>query len=63
MSGILIGAAVGLGIGVVTYAALKVLAGRVDLDDTKRVLNVTGLIDLVLFPVVGAVAGWLIAGD
>ena len=63
MSGIVIGALAGLGIGIVSYIALRALEGRVDLPETKRVLNVTGAIDLVLFPVIGAVAGWLFTGD
>ncbi len=63
MSGIVIGAFIGLAIAAAGYAALKTLAGRVELDDTKRVLNVTGLIDLVVFPVVGAIAGWYLSGD
>ena len=63
MSGIMIGAFAGLGVGIASFYALKALEGRVELPETKRVLNVTGLIDLVLFPIVGAVAGWLLAGD
>lgn len=63
MSGAVIGALAGLGIGVVSYVALKALEGRVEMSETKRVLNVTGTIDLVLFPVIGAVAGWLFTGD
>jgi hypothetical protein len=63
MSAPVIGALVGLGIALVSFAFLRTLAGRVELDDTKRVLNVTGLVDLVLFPVVGWLAGTFIWGD
>ena len=57
MSVSLIGAIVGLAIAVVDFAALRLLASRVDLPETKAVLNVTGFVQLLLLPVVG----WFVA--
>ncbi len=58
-----IGAMVGLVIAAADYSLLRLLASRVDLEDTKRVLNITGLSQFVLLPIVGWFAGPLIAGD
>ena len=58
-----IGALVGLAIAAVDYFLLSLLASRVDLDDTKRVLKITGLSQFVLLPIVGWFAGPLIAGE
>jgi hypothetical protein len=63
MSASVIGALVGLAIAVADYFLLRLLASRVDLDDTKRVLKITGLSQFVLLPIVGWFAGPLIAGD
>ena len=49
----LIGALVGLGIAAVDFALLRLLASRVDLPETKRVLHVTGLSQFVLLPIIG----------
>ena len=62
MSGSTIGALVGLVIAAVDFALLRLLAGRVDLDETKRVLNVTGVSQLVLLPVVGWFVGPFVFG-
>ena len=63
MSGSTIGALVGLVIAAVDFALLRLLAGRVDLDETKRVLNVTGVSQLVLLPVVGWFVGPFVFGE
>ena len=63
MSASVIGALVGLAIAVVDYFLLRLLASRVDLDDTKRVLKITGLSQFVLLPIVGWFAGPFIVGD
>lgn len=63
MSAAVIGALVGLGIAVVDFALLRLLASRVDLPETKRVLTVTGLIQFVLMPTVGWFIGPMIAGE
>ena len=63
MSASVIGALVGLAIAAVDYFLLRMLASRVDLDDTKRVLKITGLSQFVLLPIVGWFAGPLIAGE
>jgi len=63
MSGAGIGALVGLLIAAIDYALLRMLAGRVDLPETKRVLNVTGLSQFLLLPVVGWFVGPLLFGE
>jgi hypothetical protein len=59
----LIGAMVGLAVAAVDYFLLRLLASRVDLPETKRVLNITGLSQFVLLPIVGWFAGPLIFGE
>ena len=63
MSAGLIGALVGLVIAAVDYFVLRLLASRVDLPETKRVLNVTGISQFVLLPIVGWFVGPLLVGD
>jgi hypothetical protein len=63
MSAGLIGALVGLVIATVDFYLLRLLASRVDLPETKRVLTITGLSQFVLMPIVGWFAGPLIAGE
>jgi hypothetical protein len=63
MSASVIGALVGLAIAAVDYFLLRLLASRVDLEETKRVLNITGLSQFVLLPIVGWFAGPLIIGE
>jgi len=63
MSASLIGALVGLVIAAVDYLLLRLLASRVDLDDTKRVLKITGISQFVLLPIVGWFAGPFVVGD
>jgi hypothetical protein len=63
MSASVIGALVGLAIAAVDYFMLRLLASRVDLEETKRVLNITGLSQFVLLPIVGWFAGPLIIGE
>ena len=43
--------------------AITGLARRVELPETKTALNLAAIVDLALFPVVGAFAGGLITGD
>ena len=50
MTASLIGALAGLFLAAVDFVLLRLLAARVDLDETKRVLNVTGAIQFVLLP-------------
>jgi len=57
------GALVGLGMGVVGFIALRVLARRVELAETKTALNLAAIVDLALFPVLGAFLGGLITGE
>ena len=57
MSASMIGALVGLVIAAADFALLRLLASRVDLPETKRVLNITGLSQFVLLPLVGYFVG------
>lgn len=63
MSAALIGALVGLALAVADYAVLRLLATRVDMPETKRVLKITGLSQFVLLPLVGWFVGPLFAGE
>jgi hypothetical protein len=63
MSAATVGALVGLLIAAADFALLRLLASRVDLDETKRVLNVTGLSQFVLLPIVGWFVGPLFYGE
>ena len=63
MSAGLIGALVGLAVAAADYYLLRLLASRVDLPETKKVLNITGLSQFVLMPIVGWFVGPLIAGE
>ena len=60
----LIGALVGLAFGVAEYFLFGALIQRVDLtggsSDSKRVLDIVRKVQLVLFPVAGFIAGWLL---
>ena len=63
MSASMIGALVGVLIAAADFALLRLLASRVELDDTKRVLKITGISQFVLLPIVGWFAGPFIAGE
>ena len=63
MSGMQLGALGGFGLGAVGFFAMKALARRVELDETKQVLNMAAIVDIVLFPVLGAFLGGLVVGD
>jgi hypothetical protein len=59
----LIGMLVGFVIAALDFALLRKLAERVDLPETKRVLNVTGLSQFVLLPIIGWFVAPLFAGE
>ena len=63
MSGMTTGALIGLALGIVGFVAMRTLARRVELPETKTVLNLAAIVDLALFPVLGAFAGGLVTGD
>ncbi len=63
MSGMQIGAIIGLCMGVVGFFAMRTLARRVELPETKSALNLAAIVDLALFPVLGAFAGGLVTGE
>lgn len=59
----LIGALVGLAIAVADFVLLRMLTARVDLPETKRVLNITGLSQFVLLPAIGYFVAPYVIGD
>jgi hypothetical protein len=63
MSAGLVGALIGFAVAVADFFALRLLASRVELPETKRVLNVTGLSQFVLLPVIGYFVAPLFTGD
>ncbi len=63
MSAGLIGAIVGLLVAVADFALLRMLAARVDLPETKRVLNITGFSQFLLLPVIGYFVAPYLAGE
>jgi hypothetical protein len=63
MSAGIVGALIGLVIAIADFALLRLLASRVELPETKRVLNVTGLSQLVLLPIVGYFVAPLFVGE
>ena len=62
MSAALIGAVIGLVLAVVELFVLRTVAERVSMPETKKALNVAGLAQLVLFPVIGWFLGDYVAG-
>ncbi|MGE0501925.1 MAG: hypothetical protein AB7I79_13340 [Rhizobiaceae bacterium] len=63
MSPAIVGALVGLVVGVADFWFLRVLAGRVDLAETKSVLTITGVIQLIALPVMGWFVGPALFGE
>ena len=63
MSAAMIGAAVGLALAAVDLVLLRLLASRVELPETKTVLNVTGATQFVLLPLMGWFAAPFLIGD
>jgi hypothetical protein len=57
MSPSLIGLAIGLLLGGISYGMLKKLGARVDKPETKTLLNTVALIELVTLPVFGYLIG------
>ncbi|MEZ5842663.1 MAG: hypothetical protein R3D27_02875 [Hyphomicrobiaceae bacterium] len=53
----LAGALIGAVLGLANYVVLGRLAGRVEMQETRRVLRLVAQIDLVVFPVVGFLIG------
>jgi ABC-type lipoprotein release transport system permease subunit len=57
MSVALAGALVGLLLGLIAYAAIVRVAEAMPNPDTKKVLRIAGMVDVIVFPVVG----WFVA--
>jgi len=63
MSAGLIGALIGMVVALIDFFLLRLLATRVSLPETRRVLNVAGLSQLLLLPVGGWLVGHFVFGD
>jgi hypothetical protein len=63
MSSGLIGALIGMVVALVDFALLRLLATRVSLAETRKVLNVVGLSQLLLLPVGGWLLGHYVFGE
>jgi nucleoside recognition membrane protein YjiH len=63
MSSGMIGALVGLVVAIVDLFLLRLLATRVSLPETRKVLNVTGFSQLLLLPAAGWLVGHYVFGD
>ncbi len=57
MSPSLIGLAIGLLLGGLSYGILKKLGERVDKPETKKLLHIVGLSELLILPAMGYVIG------
>ncbi len=60
MTAPLIGLAIGLFVAIANYLALMRLSGRVSKPETKKVLKIVALLDLVIMPALGWWIGNLI---
>jgi len=63
MDAAVIGAGIGLALALLELLFLRALSARVDLPETKKVLRLVGVIQLVLFPVLGWFLAPLVFGD
>jgi len=59
----MMGAVLGLLLAVVDIFLLRALSARVELPETRRVLAVTGIVQLVLLPIMGYFVAPLFAGE
>lgn len=57
MSAGLAGALIGLALGFTNHFFLQRLAERVEKPETERLLQIVGLIELALFPILGLLVG------
>ena len=58
----LAGLAIGLVAGLINSAMLGKLAERVEKDETKKVLKIVGVMDLVVLPLLGFLIGEYVFG-
>ncbi len=59
----LVGALAGLVLALAYVAFARALSRRVELDDTRKALKVSALVQVVLLPLMGFAAGRLLYGD
>ena len=58
----MIGAGIGFTLGIVNYGMLTKLAERVEKQETKKVLKIVALLDLVILPLIGFLIGTHVFG-
>ena len=63
MSAGLMGAAAGLVLALGYMVFARALSRRVELEDTRKALRVSAVVQIVLLPLMGYAAGRLIYGD
>jgi len=63
MTTALVGALAGLLVGGISFGFSRALAGRVDLPETRLALNVSGWIQVILFPIAGYFIAPLVFGE
>jgi hypothetical protein len=63
MSAGIIGALAGLVLALGYLAFARALSNRVELEDTRKALNVSAAVQIVLLPVMGYAAGTFAFGD
>ena len=63
MSVALAGALAGLGLALLEFLFLRALSRRVDLPETRTALAVAGMVQVVLFPVLGWFAAPYLFGE
>jgi hypothetical protein len=63
MSAGVLGALAGLALALGYLVFARALGRRVELDDTRRALNVSAIVQIVLLPVMGYVAATFAFGD
>jgi hypothetical protein len=62
MSPGLVGLVIGSVAGVASYLALGALKARVDMAETRKVLSIAAVVELITFPVVGYLVGAYVFG-
>jgi phosphate/sulfate permease len=63
MSAGIVGALVGLALALGYLAFARALGRRVELEDTRKALNVSAIVQIVLLPVMGYAAATFAFGD
>ncbi len=63
MSTAVYGALLGLVVAAIDYLLLRALSKRVELPETRRVLQITGASQFVLLPIIGYIVAPYVVGE